>query len=547
MIRPYVSPETRSLNPFSGIPKSVDRVALCRVLGNDPKRRPSFRCSSKELTFLSENGRSRDRFEERKGKGLGLSQFGAGKMMGLCGFGYWVQGFRCFPWLALNFHMAHNLGLHPSALQLVQNSGNLPTVAKPLYGILSDAFCINGDHRLPYISIGVLLQVLSWGPLAFIPSAREALPNLMAFVLLSNLGASITEVAMDALVAEYGRSNGASSLQSYAFMASAVGGILGNFLGGYFLPTAASTTMFLVFSILLSFQLAVPLAIKEDALGIQQKSFSHDYGRGVSSVLGVIRNQTSNLQRAIKEETILGSLIWVVSSIAIVPILSGSIFCYQTQCLHLNPSVIGMSRVVGQLVALSASIFFNRFWNNVDMRKLVGFTQALYAGTLLLDLVLVKHINLKMGIPNEIFVLCFSGLAETVAQFKLLPFMVFFANSCPRGCEGSLMSFLASATCLSSIVSGFLGVGLSSLIGITSGDFSNLGVGILVQFFAAMLPLAWIHRVTASPVVVEKEKSRGRHWSLKRGRKLGRVVFPPIHLYGEESLKLIDDRVYRAK
>ncbi|KAK4745555.1 hypothetical protein SAY87_011867 [Trapa incisa] len=520
MILPSVSPETRFLNPLSGIPKSIDRLALVRILGNNSKRGPWLRCSSKELTFLGENGRVRGGFEDRKGKGLDLSQLGAGKMLGLCGYGYWVQGFRCFPWLALNFHMAHNLGLHPSALQFVQNSGNLPMVAKPLYGILSDAFSINGDHRLPYISMGVFLQVLSWGPLAFFPSAREALPNLMAFVLLSNLGASITEVAMDALVAEYGQSRGANSLQSYAFMASAVGGILGYFFGGYFLPTTASKTIFLVFSILLSFQLAVSLAIKEEALGIQPKSFSHDYRHGGSSILGVIRNQTSNLQRSIKEETIWRSLTWVVSSIAIVPILSGSVFCYQTQCLHLDPAVLGMSRVIGQLVSLSASVFFNRFWNNVDVRKLVGFMQALYASTLLLDLVLVKQINLKMGIPNELFVLCFSGLAETIAQFKLLPFMMLFANLCPRGCEGSLMSFVASATCLSSIVSGFLGVGLSSLIGIRSGDFSNLGVGILVQFFAALIPLAWIHRV-ASTAVVEKEKCRGGSRS-PRGRRLAK-------------------------
>ncbi|GAB4851368.1 hypothetical protein Ancab_030769 [Ancistrocladus abbreviatus] len=122
-------------------------------------------------------------------------------MLLLCGFGYWVQGFRCFPWLALNFHMAHNLDFQPSVLQLVQNSGNLPMVAKPLYGILSDALYIGGAHRIPYVSIGVLLQVLSWGPLALIPFVREALPTLMTCALLSNLGAAIIEVAQDALVA----------------------------------------------------------------------------------------------------------------------------------------------------------------------------------------------------------------------------------------------------------------------------------------------------------------------------------------------------------
>lgn len=83
-----------------------------------------------------------------------FSQVGVKEMLVLCGLGYWVQGFRCFPWLALNFHMAHNLSLYPSTLQLVQNSANLPMVAKPLYGILSDVLYIGGAHRIPYICIG---------------------------------------------------------------------------------------------------------------------------------------------------------------------------------------------------------------------------------------------------------------------------------------------------------------------------------------------------------------------------------------------------------
>jgi hypothetical protein len=72
----------------------------------------------------------------------------------VCGVGYWVQGFRCFPWLALNFHLTSGLGLSPVALQLVQNAGSLPLVTKPLFGVLSDAVYIGGEHRLPYISAG---------------------------------------------------------------------------------------------------------------------------------------------------------------------------------------------------------------------------------------------------------------------------------------------------------------------------------------------------------------------------------------------------------
>ncbi|XP_030477096.1 probable folate-biopterin transporter 8, chloroplastic isoform X1 [Syzygium oleosum] len=500
---------------------------------NKPSKKPKVTIASPILVIPSpvSEGRLRKNrgCEERKD----FLQVGGRQMAGLCGFGYWVQGFRCFPWLALNFHMARNLKLPPSTLQLVQYSGNLPMVAKPLYGILSDAIYVGGAHRLPYLSAGVLLQVLSWGPLALIPLAREALPNLVACVLLSNIGASISEVAMDALVAEYGQKHNLRGLQSYAFMASAAGGILGNLLGGYILLRTPPKDMFFIFTCLLSLQFAMSLMTKEASLGVSQPSVNTLKKK---SILLSIRNQLSDLLRAVREESISGPLAWIVLSIMMVPILSGSIFCFQTQCLHLDPTVIGMSRVIGQLLLLFTSILFDRYWKNISMRRLIGVVQVLYACLLLLDLVLVRQINLKLGIPNDVFSLCFSGLAETIAQFKLLPFSVLFANLCPQGCEGSLTSFLASALCLSSIFSGFLGVGLASLIRITSGDYSSLPVGILIQFMVALLPMAWIHLLPVSLNTVEKDRKRGLSKRRRRNRRVGRVVFGSVISYRRERV-----------
>lgn len=461
----------------------------------------------------------------------GFPKLGSQQMLLLCGFGYWVQGFRCFPWLALNFHMAHSLNMHPSTLQLVQHSGNLPMVAKPLYGILSDALYIGGAHRIPYVSVGVLLQVLSWGSLALVPVAAKALPTLMVCVLLSNLGASITEVAKDALVAEYGQQHKMKGLQSYAFMALAAGGILGNLVGGYFLMKAPPRTMFLLFSVLLSVQLAISSRIREESLGLPQLSDQSLAGKPILESLG---KQLSDLMMGIQEENIVRPLTWIVASIAMVPVLSGSIFCYQTQCLNLDPSVIGMSRVIGQLMLLSTTVLYDRCWKHVPMRKLVGIVQFVYAFSLLLDFVLVRQINLRLGIPNEVFVLCFSGLAETVAQFKLLPFSVLFANLCPRGCEGSLTAFLASALIFSSIVSGFLGVGLASLIGVTAGDYSSLPLGILVQFLAALLPLGWIHHLPVIEAIVRKERKKSLSRRSQKNRRVGRVVYDSVYIYRRE-------------
>ncbi|CAO2822004.1 unnamed protein product [Amaranthus hypochondriacus] len=499
----------------------------------------------KAVPFMEKSKGKRERRGDNEGilegeKIGGNVKMGSKQMMILCGLGYWVQGFRCFPWLALNFHMAHNLNFDPSTLQLVQNSGNLPMVAKPLYGILSDALYIGSAHRIPYICIGVLLQMLSWGPLSLIPVVSEALPTLMTCVLFSNLGAAITEVAQDALVAEYGQKHKIVGLQSYTFMAIALAGVLGNSLGGILLSKTHPKTLFSIFALLLSAQLLVSFLTREASLGLSKPSSSFveqsslSSNRERTSFLTNIRKQFSDLIVALSGDKISRPLIWVVASIAMVPMLTGSIFCYQTQYLNLNPSIIGTSKVIGQILLLSLTVLYDRYWKNIPMKKLISVVQIVYAFSLLFDLVLVKQFNLMFGVPNDVFALCFSGLAETIATFKTVPFFVLIGSLCPPGCEASVTAFLASALTLSSIFSGFFGIGLASMLGITSDNFSSLPVGITLQFLVALVPLVWINNLPTSLPSIEKERKKGRSKRSRRNRRVGRVVINSDFSYRRE-------------
>lgn len=109
---------------------------------------------AKTLACLSIARRRRNNGVSESGETARFEQVGGEGISVLCGLGYWVQGSRCFPWLALNFHMVHSLGLQPATLQLVQYSCSLPMVAKPLYGVLSDVLYIGSGRRVPYITIG---------------------------------------------------------------------------------------------------------------------------------------------------------------------------------------------------------------------------------------------------------------------------------------------------------------------------------------------------------------------------------------------------------
>jgi len=376
------------------------------------------------------------------------------------GVGFWVQGFRLFPWLGVNFFLKDGMGVAASSLQILQASANLPMVAKPLLGLLSDAVPIRGHRRLPYVAIGALLQAVSWLAISLWPAI--SLPVLTIFLLLSNFGASICEVANDAIVAEAGKqvtsSSGSGQLQSFAWMFGSSAGALGNLLGGVALSYFSPKIMFLFFAILLVIQFFTTVAIPESSLRLPKAATN-------LSALTSIRKQV-------------------------------------IQVLRLDSSVIGLSKVFGQVALLAWSMSYNKYFKTMSARKVLSVLQFAIALIMLSDVLFVQGIYRKIGIPDSIYTIVFSGLFEGLMFFKVLPFSVHIAKLCPAGCEGSVMAFVMSALALATIVSGYLGVVLAAFMGVSGDDFSALPACLLIEAACTMLPLC------CSSLIKEREKRR---------------------------------------
>lgn len=470
-------------------------------------------------------------------------------LMVLVGLGYWIQGFRCFPWLAVNFYFKDVLIVDPGTLQIVQNTVNLPMVAKPVYGIVSDAVYIRGAHRVPYLVIGGSLQVLSWSTIAFLPGDGSSMWIIAIFLALSNLGASMVDVANDALVAECANKKKSSGeLQSFAWFATAAGGVLGNLIAAFALSRVEFKTMFGVFGVLVLLQVAKSIGVNEKSFGLKmphamingefekRNDYSTDFpklpkkraklpsmvnGSDVSSIVltmestedegwrhtGInlaeinvdeefkiprIRQQFTDLFQLVKEPEILYPLAWFMGSYAMIPTLAGTMFFYQTQHLKINPLIVGLAKVLGQVGLMGGSVVYSRYLKSMPLRKLLGAIQILLSVCMLFDILLVKRINVELGIPDAALVLGASAFVDAINQFKMLPFMVLLAQLCPAGSEGSLLAAFMSIQCLATIISGYMGVSLASALHISGSDFSELPTGILVQAMAALLPLLWI-------------------------------------------------------
>ncbi|OAY44545.1 probable folate-biopterin transporter 7 [Manihot esculenta] len=412
------------------------------------------------------------------------------RIRGILGVGFWVQGFRCFPWMAVYFFLKDGLHVDPSTLQLLQNSANLPMVGKPLYGLVSDAVYISGQHRIPYIVFGAFLQAVSWLAIAILPPSALSIFCISVFLLLSNLGASIAEVANDAIVAEVGKqpttsskksqSSSSGELQSFVWIASSAGGVLGNLLGGIAITRCSPQVTFLFFGVVLTLQLFITIAVRESSLNLPKST----------SNAGIMK-QLSQLSVALKKPEVAYSIAWFAASYAVIPALTGTMFFYQTRYLKIDSSLLGISKVFGQAAMVLWSIIYNHHLKTVPARKLIAAIQATMAVFMASDVLFVRGFYRNMGVPDALYVIIFSGLLEVMFFFKILPFNILIAQLCPPGCEGSLMALVASAIALALIVSGYFGVALASYIGVTGDDFSGFPRALLIQAVCTLLPIYW--------------------------------------------------------
>ncbi|XP_074305060.1 putative folate-biopterin transporter 7 [Silene latifolia] len=409
------------------------------------------------------------------------------KMKWLLGMGYWVQGFRCFPWLAVNFFLKDGLHVDSSTLQILQNSANLPMVAKPFYGVLSDSLYLFGQHRLPYIALGAILQAISWVAVAILSSSGISISTMTFYLLLGNLGASLAEVANDAIVAETskqptstkrGKASSSGGLQSFVWMASSLGGVLGNLIGGIAIEKYSPQAMFLAFGVILVIQLLLTISVRERSLNLPKNHTNSG-----------IKQQLAELASAVHKPEIAYPIAWLSASYALVPVLTGTMFFYQTQALGIDSAVIGISKVFGQAGMLLWSAIYNKSLKSSSPRKVITGIQVTMAVFMVSDVLFVNKFYQKMGVPDSLYVVVFSGLLEVLLFFKILPFSILIAQLCPPGCEGSLMAFVMSAIALAMIVGGYLGVALASFVGVTGSDFSGLPRGLLIQAACTLIPL----------------------------------------------------------
>lgn len=469
---------------------------------------------------------------------------------------YFTQGFRSFVWTAVSYQMKDILKLSPSTSQFMFSIAFFPWSIKPIYGILSDCIPINGYKRKPYLVIATVLSLLPWPVLGLTSSLRNSHNALTALLTVQNLGSAMADVVIDAMIAEAVRSERAEfagDLQTLSWLMMAMGGICGNLLGGYALSSLRIYSIFLLFSILPSIQLISCAFVKEvsseipgmaylknshgqeklcitskaslvgasksDALRKRKKELNDDSNKFTyleaedvkeqeSLVRGYhsIRSAIYSLCRAFKEPLILRSMAWFFFSHVAVPNLSTVMFYYQTEMLHLGASFLGASRVIGWLGLMIGTYIYNQYLKRMKLRRILMLAHIGLGVISFLDIVLVSGLNTRLSIPDKYVVLGGSAVADTINQFKFMPFLILSGQLCPPGIEGTLFALFMSINNLGSSLGSFYGAALASFLHISSHSFHNLLYGLLIQLFSTFIPIGLLFLIPKEATGLASEK-----------------------------------------
>lgn len=152
--------------------------------------------------------------------------------------------------------------------------------------------------------------------------------------------------------------------------------------------------------------------------------------------------------------------------------------------------VVGSIFSIGALGSLVGVLLYQNFLKNYPFRDVLFWTQLLYGISGLLDLVFVLRINLKLGLPDYLFVVIDEAVSQMIGRLKWMPLLVLSSKLCPAGIEGTFFALLMSIDHVGFLSSAWAGGLLLHILNITRTQFENLWMAILIRSILRVVPIA---------------------------------------------------------
>lgn len=160
--------------------------------------------------------------------------------------------------------------------------------------------------------------------------------------------------------------------------------------------------------------------------------------------------------------------------------------------------VIGTISAVAAIGSLFGVLIYQNLLKNHPFHDILIWAQLLLGVSGLLDLVLVLRINLKIGVPDYLFVVIEGAISHVIGRVKWMPLLVLSSKLCPAGIEGTFFALLMSIDHVGMLTSSWAGGLLQHFLKVTRTQFDNLWMAILIRSFLRLVPIGLLFLIPRS-------------------------------------------------
>jgi len=456
-------------------------------------------------------------------------------------------------------------------MQILSGVSLLPFALKPLIGLLSDILPIQGYRKAPYMLISCAIGTVGYLVVGLVPQSHLPITWLVVCLFAVNMQISACDLLSEAKYSEKMRETPSQgpALLTYVWFGLNFFSLLAVLSSGPVIHNLGPKACYLLAALaggsvlwsVIAGQLEEIKLTSEDISAIWKKfalqkeaCFLSVLMLGVTIGLVATGLFSHSPRTNVIVSVILAVIVLVSFSLVLSPViaklnafciiqsilsfpLTGATYYFFTDTAEQYPegphfseffynSVLG--GVVG-VVSLLGIFSYQRYFSHWSYRSLLVTTNILLSLLHLLDIVLFTRTNLRIGLPDRVFVLGASALTVVVGQWFWMPQVVMLAGLCPKGMEASMYALLAGCHNFGMIVAANCGALLLDYLEVRprgspgeSAQFDNLWKASLtssVMPMVTVLLLFWLIPATSQRENLigsgEDEATTGswwRHW-----------------------------------
>jgi hypothetical protein len=360
-----------------------------------------------------------------------------------------------FPQVALRMHLIDNLAVSPAALTGMYGLMSIPWFAKPLYAFFSDSFPVYGWHKRPYVVGASVLCSATW---FWMQAHHSSVWEVVGLLTLSSFFLCVGDVITDGVMVQQAQlEEDVGRLQARCRAARASGTLVASILGPFTKTQLGLRDTCLITALLPLANACVSLCLPEVRGGASRRPCA------------TMRRLREAFQAP--ETRKLGLFVFATS---LLPSYYMALTFYLQENRNFSVMLFGELDMVSSACTVVGALAFSRFFRACPVRRIILFCVGVSFFLRMFQLLLVFHINGRLGIPDAWFVGLELVAFSTVGAVANMPIAILCARLAPSGLEATFYATLMSLA----NVGGGLGSAWSALLtdafGVSRENFSNL-------------------------------------------------------------------------